>query len=173
MSDQPLTTIAVKDAALRQAAGQGMDAFLQVFTDAYQAAMGGEPTAETMGRLTVEQHTLMAYTILRNEVCAGGFCQLIQNGYGPYIFHNPLAKLMRLWGLKELSKLLYDARTIYDARREELERERTDEEFMAMYEEFEELDELDETFIENEEEFTEAIARYVDEHIQEFACIVE
>lgn len=33
---------------------------------------------------------------------------------------------------------------IYDAHREDLERERTDEEFMAMYEQYEAFDELEE-----------------------------
>ena len=35
---------------------------------------------------------------------------------------------------------------IYDAHREDLERERTDEEFMAMYEQYEAFDELEEEF---------------------------
>ena len=78
--------IEVTDAALRQAAAEGMDAFIQVFTDAYRKAIGDELTAETMPLLTGEQHTLLAYQIFRDELMDGGFCQLIQNGYGGYIF---------------------------------------------------------------------------------------
>lgn len=40
----------------------------------------------------------------------GGFVQLIQNGYGPYIFDNPFAKAMRMFGAKEFSKLIYEAK---------------------------------------------------------------
>ena len=123
--------IEVTDVALRQAAGEGMDAFIGVFTGAYKKEIGGEMTAGTMSLLTGEQHSLLAYQIFRDEVMEGGFCQLIQNGYGGYIFDNPFAKVMRLWGVGDLSKLVYAAKKIYDSHRDDLERERTDEEFMA------------------------------------------
>lgn len=84
--------IQVSDTVLRQAAAEGMDAFIKVFTDAYEAALDGEWTIESMSRLTAEQHSLLAYHILRDELMEGGFCQLIQNGYGGYIFLNPLQK---------------------------------------------------------------------------------
>ncbi len=166
------TMIEVTDAALRQAAGQDMDAFIEVSTNAYKNVTGGELTAETMPLLSGEQHSLLAYQIFRDEVMDGGFCQLIQNGYGAYIFDNPFAKVMRLWGAGDLSKLVYAARKIYDAHREDLERERTDDEFMAMYEEYEVFDELEKEFLEREEEYTALVAGYVDEHLDLFAKIV-
>lgn len=163
--------VEVKDADLRQAAAEGMDAFIQVFTDAYRQQIGGELTAESMPLLTGEQHSLLAYQIFRDEMMDGGFCQLIQNGYGAYIFNNPFAKVMRLWGVEGLDKLVYAAKKIYDAHKEDLERERTDEEFMAMYEEYEVFDELEDRFVEEEERFTTMVAAYVDEHIGLFAEI--
>lgn len=90
--------VEVTDTALQQAAGEGMDAFIQVFTDTYKEVIGGGLTAETMPLLTGEQHSLLAYQIFRDELMEGGFCQLIQNGYGGYIFANPFAKVMRLVG---------------------------------------------------------------------------
>lgn len=164
--------IEITDAALRQAAGEGMDAFIKIFTDAYKKVTGGELTAETMPLLTGEQHSLLAYQIFRDEIMEGGFCQLIQNGYGGYIFVNPFAKVMRLWGIGDLSKLVYAARKMYDEHREDLERERTDDEFMAMYEQYEAFDELEDEFLEKEEEYTALVARYVDEHLDLFAKIV-
>lgn len=146
-----------------------MDEFLRAFTDKYREALGGDPTAETISRLSGEQHSLLAYRIFRDEVTEGGFCQLIQNGYGAYIFGNPFARVMRLWGAERFSKLVYAAKKIYDAHREDLERERTDEEFMAMYEQYEAFDGLEEEFGEMEEEVTETLARYVDEHLELFA----
>ena len=163
--------IKVTDEALRRAASEGMDAFLRVFTDAYYQAMGGALTAEAMPLLNASQHTLLAYIILRDELMEGGFCQLIQNGWGPYIFHNPVARALRDWGLDELAKVLYAARKVYDAHREDLERERTDEEFMAMYEQYEVFDDLEDRFLENEEEWTAQVAQYVDGHLEQFAGI--
>ena len=98
--------IEITDAALRKAAGEGMDTFIQVFTDRYKEVIGGELTAESMPLLTGEQHTVLAYQIFRDEVMDGGFCQLIQNGYGGYIFANPFAKVMRLWNVQMMNSWL-------------------------------------------------------------------
>ena len=110
--------IEVKEAALQKAASEGMDEFIQVFTDKYKEIIGDEFTAESMQKLTGEQHSLLAYQLFREEIMFGGFCQLIQNGYGGYIFDNPFARVMRLWGIAGLSKLIYKAKKIYDAHRD-------------------------------------------------------
>lgn len=165
--------IEIKEDALKIAAHENMAAFIKVFTTKYRETIGGQLSAEKMQLLNGEQHTLLAYDILREEMLMGGFCQLIQNGYGSYIFDNPFAKAMRLWGAPEFSKMVYKAKKIYDAHREDLERERTEEEFMGMYEEYENFDDLDETFIEEEEQITTLIAHYVDKHIEDFAKIVK
>ena len=98
--------IEVTDVALRQAAGEGMDAFIGVFTGAYKKEIGGEMTAGTMSLLTGEQHSLLAYQIFRDEVMEGGFCQMNQHGYCEYSCDNPFGKVQRLWGVGELSKLV-------------------------------------------------------------------
>lgn len=165
--------IEIAESALQKAATEGMDEFIQVFTDRYQAMLGGDLNAENMQLLTGEQHALFSYHIFRTEVMDGGFCQLIQNGYGAYIFDNPFAKAMRLWGAKEFSKLVYKAKEIYDNNREELERERNDDEFMAMYEQFEAFDDLEEQYLDLEEGITAQIAEYVDGHLEAFAKIVK
>ena len=130
---------------------------------------GGKINADTMPLLNGYQHTLLGYHFFREEVMEGGFVQLIQNGYGPYIFDNPFAKAMRMFGAKEFSKLIYEAKKIYDAHREDLEKERTEEEFMAMYEQYEAFDDLEEQYMEEEEQITAQIATYVDEHLDSFA----
>ena len=165
--------IIVKDEALSQAALEGMDEFLDVFIQALREAIGGEPTAETMGELNADQMTLLCWDTLHEEVMDGGFIQLIHNGYGPFIFKNPFAKaLNKMWHMRELSKRLYEVHTLWLENREELERDCTDEEFMALYERFPQFDDYDDWFVENEEELVEHIARYVDEHLDNFAKVV-
>ena len=132
---------------------------------------GGVINADTMPLLNGYQHTLMGYHIFREEVLEGGFVQLIQNGYGPYIFENPFAKAMRLFGAKEFSKLIYEARKIYDAYKADLEKECSEEEFMAMYEQYEAFDDLEEAYMDMEEMVTAQVAEYVDEHLELFAEI--
>lgn len=165
--------IKVKDNDLRNAASEGMDAFLNVFTSSIRSALGGDLTAENMSQLSSDQITLLAYETLRDEVMDGGFVQLIHNGYGGFIFLNPFAKAIKLWGLRELSKLVYNAHSLYLKYRSDLERDCTDEEFMALFEQYPEFDDYDDEFVENEEEWTELVAHYVDEHIEQFASIVE
>lgn len=163
--------ITVSDADLRKGAEEGMDAFLKVFIDKYLEVTGGKINADTMLLLNGYQHTLLGYHFFREEVMEGGFVQLIQNGYGPYIFDNPFAKAMRMFGAKEFSKLIYVAKKIYDAHRADLEKERTEEEFMAMYEQYEAFDDLEERYMEEEEQITAQIATYVDEHLDSFAQV--
>lgn len=164
--------IKIKDADLRKAASEGMDAFVKAFVDAIYQAIGGELTAEAMSELNADQITLLAYDILHEEVMDGGFVQLIHNGYGGFIFRNPFAKaLNKLWGMRSLSKLIYDAHTLYNQYGEKIEQDCTDEEFMALFEQFSEFDDFDDTFIENEEEWTASVARYIDEHIERFATV--
>ena len=163
--------VTIRDAQLRQAASEGMDAFVAVFIAAIKDSIGGELTSETMGQLNSDQITLLAWEVLHNEVMDGGFIQLIHNGYGPFIFKNPFAKAVKLWGMRDLSKLVYDAHTLYNKYHEALERDCTDEEFMAMFEQYPEFDDMDDLFVEQEEEWTEQIARYIDEHIERFATV--
>ncbi len=163
--------VTISDAALRQAAGEGMDAFVGCFVAAIKAAIGGELTAETLSELNSDQITLLAWDTLHQEVMDGGFVQLIHNGYGPFIFKNPFAKAVKLWGMRELSKLVYAAHTLYEKHHEQIERDCTDEEFMALFEQFPEFDDLDDEFVEREEEWTAAIAHYIDEHIERFATV--
>ena len=132
-----------------------------------------EVTAENMGELNSDQITLLAWDMLHEEVMDGGFVQLIHNGYGPFIFKNPLAKALKQWGLRDLSKLIYDAHTLWLKNREEIEKDCSDEEFMALFEQFQEFDDLDDQFIENEETWTDDIAHYIDDHLDRFATIIE
>ena len=165
--------VIVKDERLQQAAMEGMDAFIGVFTKAIHDAIGGDLTAENMGELNADQITLLSWEILHDELMDGGFVQLIYNGYGPFIFKNPFAKALRQWEMREPSKLVYDAHTLWLKHREKIEKEMSDEEFMALFEQFPDFEDLDDKFIENEEVWTEDIAHYIDDHLEKFAKIVE
>ena len=165
--------VIVKDADLQQAAMVGMDAFIGVFTKAIHDAIGGDLTAENMGELNSDQITLLSWEILHEELMDGGFVQLIHNGYGPFIFKNPFAKaLNKLWGMRELSKMLYDAHTLWLKYREDIEKDCSEEEFMALFERYPEFDDMDDKFVENEEEWTSDIAHYIDDNLEKFATIV-
>ena len=152
--------VIVKDERLQQAAMEGMDAFVKVFVDAIREAIGGELSAETMGELNSDQITLLAWDMLHEEVMVGEF-----------IFKNPFAKAVKLWGMRDLSKLIYEGHTLWLKYREKIEKDCTEEEFMALFEKFPEFDDLDDTFVESEEEWMDDIAHYIDDHLDRFAIV--
>ncbi len=166
------TKVTVKDTVLRQAAEAGMDEFIKVFTDAIYDFIGGELNADNMGMLNSDQITLLAYVILRDNVMDGGFVELIHNGYGGFIFLNPFGKAVREWGLQDLYKIIHKCHRYYVIHHESLEKDCTQEEFDALYEQFPVFDDFDDAFVESEEDFTSGVAHYVDEHIDNFATIV-
>jgi hypothetical protein len=161
----------IKEQQVIEAAQQGMDAFVELFYNEIMNSIGGELNAETMQLLTPDQITLLAYCIYREEVMDGGHVQLIHNGYGPFIFLNPFAKAMRLWGAKEFSKLVYSGRKFFEENQQMLTQDCSDEEFMAIYENYPEADDLDDEFIIMEEEVTDIVAHYIDENLANFAQI--
>ena len=163
--------IEIPEEALRAGAEKGYAAFLNVFTDKYLEVLGGAVNAENMSMLNGYQHALLSLRIFTEQMEEGGFIQLIQNGYGPYIFNNPFAKAMRLMGAKDFSKLIYDAKEVYDRNKEVLEADYSDDEFMALYEQFDKLGDLDDEFLDTENNIMEIIATYVAEHISDFAVV--
>ena len=161
----------IPETKLQEAAGLGTDAFLKAVHDAILSAIGGEVNAETLPLLNGEQTTLLAYFILREEVMDGGFIQLIHNGYGPFIFLNPFAKAMRIWGAHEFSKLIYKGRKLFETHEKALTAECSDEEFMALFEKYPEFDDLDDLFVESEDAWMDDIAHYIDDNLEKFAVI--
>lgn len=152
----------------KEVLSEGGSAWLDFLYNHILSAIGGSLTSESMTELSSDQVTLYAYKVFRDEMLEGGFCQLIQNGYGPFIFENPFAYALKLWGLKELAKIIYKANSIYRKNKDDLTRERTEDEFMAMYEYYESFDKWEDAYIEDEEAFTEEVKAYIQSHPDNF-----
>ncbi len=163
----------IQDSVLQEAAGRGMDEFLTAVTSAIYDAAGGGLTPETMSRMSADQITLLAYGILREELMDGGFVQLIHNGYGGFIFKNPFAKAVRGWGLDALAQLIQKAHKYYTKYHAMIERDMSDEDFMALFEQCPEFDDMDDLFVADEERFTSMVAYYVDEHLADFVEVTQ
>lgn len=143
--------------------------YINTQTDQLIDKVGGQLTDETMNRLTIIEHCLLAYRYLRDETMQGGFIQLIQNGYGPYVLLGPFPMLLKKeWGLKQFGQLLFDVAKEYKKNRETLEADKDDDEFMAQYEEFEALNDYGDDYLDDyEETVTPLIAQYYKEHHEE------
>lgn len=166
-----MTEISILDSELRKAATEGSDAFLNLIINETRKAIGGELTAENMLQMSSSQITLVGYAILRDEVMDGGFIQLIYNGYAPFFFRNPFDAAVRNWGLVDLCRLIRKVKKQYIRYREEIERPMSDEEFMALYEQLPAFEDFDDEFVTNEEQWSDQVASYVDEHLIEFIKI--
>lgn len=136
--------------------------FLNTTTDRLISRIGGQLTEGNMDMLTLNEHILLSYRYLRDEVMDGGFIQLIQNGYGPYVLLGPLPMLLKKeLGLKKFGQFLYDVQHEYKTNREVLEADKTEDEFMAQYEQFETLNDYGDDYLEDyEEEVTPAVAEW-------------
>lgn len=163
--------IQIPSSELKQAMHKGDKEFLRSIAETYLTAIGGNLNTSNMQLLNGWQHVLLSWYFFSTEMDEGGFVQLIQNGYGGYIFDNPFAKALRLMGARDLSKLLYKAKKIYDENKTILERDTSEEEFNAMYVDFEQFDELEEEYFDMEEEQLEIISAYVKEHLSDFVDI--
>ena len=100
----------------------------------------------------------------------GGFIQLILNGYAPYVLEGPFPMVTKKeWGMKDFSKLLYEVKKEYHKHQEELSKDMTDDEFMALYEQLEELNELGDDFLdEHQEEVTPLVAKMIVENLEKY-----
>ena len=151
--------------------GQKAMAFLEnMFSDVLARGW----TAEEMEKFSTEQVTLLAYLIFRREMLEGGLVQLIYNGYGPFLFRNPFAKILRSWGLKDFSRLVYDAAQLYGTYGSDIEgKDLSDEDFMALYEQFPEMEAVDDDFVETETAVSAEITNFVSRNPALFGIIVE
>ncbi len=167
-----MVEVNIQDKDLALAAAHGTDDFLQLIIAKTREAIGGELSAENMPLMSSKQITLIGYATLRDEVMDGGFVQLIHNGYGPFFFRNPFDAAVREWGLVELCRLMRRAKKQYQRHRIALETEMTDEEFMGIYETMQDFDALDDEFVSNEEQWSDIVAHFVDEHMDDFCNII-
>ncbi len=160
MNEQYITLGAAEKKGIMSLTGAD---FITALTDAYLEALGGTLTAENMERLNTDQHSLLAYRYLLDEVMEGGFIQLIHNGYAPYVLEGPFPLVLKkMWGLKDFSKLLFDVRREYYLHKDEIMADMTEEDFMALYEQLETLNDYGDDFLDDyQESVTPAIVEYV------------
>lgn len=146
---------------------------IHTLTGHYNAMLAADPSGALMQQLTLAQHTLMALSTLHGQVCNGGFIQLIQNGFGPYIFENPFSAQIARMDAPTLAGLLDQAKEIYLADRTYLERETSLEEFTKMYGEFTAFEPIEAQFMEVIESEGESIAAFIATNLDQFVEIID
>lgn len=125
-----------------------------------------EKDNNVMSKFRGEQHTLMAYNYLVGEVNNGGFIQLINNGYGPYIFESPLSETLREWGLVKTADIIDKAEKFYQKHKDEIAKEMSMEDFSKLYEKINDFKSLEDMFFETDE--SDIMKEYIEKHMDEF-----
>lgn len=157
---------------LDAAMNEGGEAVAREVKNAIEQACGSL-TAESLASLNADQVTLWAFFILHDEVMDGGFVQLIHNGYGPFFFRNPFTKAMRLWGIDSIVPLMRRAEKLYQKHGRDIEKPCSDEDFMALFEQFPKFDDIDDEFVEEEEDICRAVGQYVCDHLDAFVEAID
>ncbi len=143
---------------------------VETVTDGYLKAVGGALTADNMDMLSADQHAVLCYRYILDEVMEGGFIQLIMNGYAPYVLEGPFPMVVKkFWGMKEFSKFLYEVKKQYHLHQDELMKDMDDDEFMALYEQQEELNDLGDDFLDDyQEEVTPKVAEMISKDLEKY-----
>ncbi|MDQ1087912.1 DMP19 family protein [Siphonobacter sp. SORGH_AS_1065] len=145
--------------------------FLFLFIEPYIEILSSDPSGKIVEEFSAEQHTLLAFNDLYGQVTNGGFLQLIQNGYGSYIFENPFSEYIRSWGASEMATIVDEAKVIYEKNKEDLEKETTIEEFSDMYKKYDVFEPLDDKFYEVMDDEIDIIKAFVENNLSNFAIV--
>ena len=145
--------------------------YIYLFIEKYHQLISADTTGQIQNEFNAEQNVLMAYNLFDGQVCNGGFIQLIENGYGPYVFDSPLSEHLRDWGLAKTADLIDQARTFYLPKREILERKKTLAEFAKLYQEHPEFEPLDDEYYKIVDSERELIKEHIQGHLSDFARI--
>ncbi|MDR2926250.1 MAG: DMP19 family protein [Azoarcus sp.] len=158
----------IKSKEIEKAEDDSWD-FLYVFLNEYFEMI--DKNKDIMKEFNDFQHTLLAYCYLDSQVCNGGFIQLIQNGYGGYIFNNPFSDAIKSWGAEETAKIVEAAKVIYKKHKEKLETETSLDEFSELYSDIKDFEPLEDEYYKIKEQEVEKVKKYVEEHINDFGII--
>lgn len=145
--------------------------FLFLFLDHYLEELYTDESEEVMSRFSEDQHTLIAYNFLYNQLTNGDFLQLILNGFAPYIFDNPFSENLRKWDLYQTAELVDQAKLVYEKHKNDFLVERTPEQLEQFMTEMKDFEPFDNQFFEIKEEETEKVKHYVEEYINRFAIV--
>ena len=168
MASGTLPVIAIKD---WQSVTSQPDELISLLIGSYQSILSSDPSGKIQESFTTEQHILMAFDILESQVMSGGFIQLVENGYGPYIFDTPLSDYLRSWGAVDIAAIIDQARVIYLSKKDLLEREKTLEEVAKLYQQHPEFEPLEKEFTDNITEAKRMIAGHIIGHIDSCAIV--
>jgi len=146
--------------------------YLFEYIDKYEEIVNKYPDKKMTDYLNDSQITLLAYNFLYGQVSNGGFIQLVQNGYGGFVFNTPFSKTITTWGAEKICKIVEEANIIYEKYKEELEKETSMEEFSELYEKIKDFEPLEDEFYKIMDEETKIIKKYVEENTTDFEITV-
>ena len=111
--------------------------------------------------------------LAENWSVKGGFLQSIYYGYGSYVFGKPFSRIIETWGCKKISRIVEEARSLYEKHKGKIGRVKTLKELSALCSEITDFEILDNEYMIISEEETEIIKKYIENNVSDFSLIDE
>jgi hypothetical protein len=164
-------TLPVITKAELDAVSESPSDYILLLEDRLYSILASDHTGIIRQQFTTDQNVLLAFNLLDSQVCHGGFIQLIENGYGAYIFDSALSEQLDAWGAIEISSIIDKGRIIYHLKKNVLERKKSLEEFAKLYQEHPEFHDLENQFNNIIDAERKRIKEYISGHIDRFCCV--
>jgi tetratricopeptide (TPR) repeat protein len=145
--------------------------YLFEYVDKYEEILVENPNGKITDSFNDSQITLLVYSFLYGQVSNGGFIQLVQNGYGGLVFDSPFSEIIKTWGAEKTGEIVEKAGIIYNKYKDELEKEKSMEEFSELYSEITDFEPLEEEFFKTMENESNIVKKHVEDNASEFEII--
>jgi tetratricopeptide (TPR) repeat protein len=145
--------------------------YLFEYIDKYEDLVDKNPDGKMTDYLNDSQISLLTYSFLYGQVTNGGFIQLVQNGYGGFVFNTPFSEIIKTWGAEKTGEIVEKANVIYDKYKDELEKEKSKKEFSELYKKIKDFKPLEYEFYDIMDEETKIIKEYVEKNVKDFEVI--
>ena len=140
---------------------------------------------EIMPKLNSSQQTFLTFCLMDGCMrCAGShsnpanpaenwsiksdFLQAIYDGYGEYIFEKPFSRIIKTWGAKEISRIIENAKSIYEKHKDRIKKVKTEKELFYLCSEITDFETLDGEYMMVSLEETKKIKEYIEDNISKF-----
>jgi len=140
---------------------------------------------EIMPRLNSSQQTFLTFYFMDGSMRGsqsnfaegwsidGSFLKLIYDGYGEYVFESLFSKIIETWGAKNISRIVEEARSLYEKHKDRVVEIKTLKELSALCMEITDFDKLDDEYFRISGDETDKIKEYIENNVNEFAIIDE
>ncbi len=142
--------------------------YLLNLSSIYYQAIVQSGDARIMNEFSDEQKTVYSYTHIYAQVSQGGFVQLLENKYGPFLSHPSFLKTLTNLGCSEMVVVLSKVLDIYKKNQSLFDQEKSVDDFARLYDKFPQLDVFETEYRSVLGQTNRKLYDYIQQHLDEF-----